>query len=271
MNKIFKQTAYMLAMLVGVISLTACEADDEDFAPGAADPGCYLYASSTSPVYTPDDDQVLSVNIGRTDASAAETVSLSCDNSAFQCPSTVSFAAGEKTKTLSIPFSLEIGAKQSVSISVAPDASTVYGADTLTLSVMRDYNWEDAGYGTLKEGIYDKKGTVYVQHAKGTHLYKLVQPYYNLFEQAKETDLPSGDDFKFTFDGTTLSVEDGYFYPDNSLSIIPYYFIYNSAKYPDYCNCSVDGKTLTFNELLTDGTDLYLASLVFDWESGFPE
>lgn len=55
------------------MALSGCAADDEDFTPGELDNGAYLYASSTNLTYTPDDEQVLTLNVGRMDSTQAQT------------------------------------------------------------------------------------------------------------------------------------------------------------------------------------------------------
>ena len=260
--------------LLSVLALASCDAGDEDYTAGAPDPGYYLSASSTSLTYSSDENQVLALVVGRTDSTAAGTVNLTSDNPAFQVPSSVDFAAGEKSKTVMVPFDLPIGSTETVTFTVPSDESTVYGADSLTFTVKRDYKWENAGSGTFTDNIlYSISGVVSVEHAVGTNLYRWVSPFNSLFRQAGESDLPTGGNIQFSVDNGTVSFADGIYYPDDSKTAIPYFLYYDTANYPNYCNLSVDGSVVTINLLAGKVADMkpaYPGSIVFDWTEGCP-
>ena len=84
MKNIFRKFTPMLMAALAVVALAGCAADDEDFTPGTADNGAYLYASSTNVTYGPDDQQVLKINVGRMDSTTEQTFNLSGDNDAFR-------------------------------------------------------------------------------------------------------------------------------------------------------------------------------------------
>lgn len=274
MNKIFQKMSMAALALLSVLALASCDAGDEDYTAGAPDPGYYLSASSTSLTYSSDENQVLPLVVGRTDSTAAGSVTLTCDNSAFQVPSSVSFAAGEKTKTVMVPFDMKIGTTEKVTFSVPSDQATVYGADSLTFTVLRDYVWESAGSGTFTDNIlYGVSGTVAVEHATGTNIYRWVTPFNSLFRQAGESDLPMGGNIQFTVDNGTVSLADGIYYPDDSKTVIPYFLYYDTANYPNYCNVSVEGSVVTVNLLAGETSNMtpaYTGSIVFDWTEGCP-
>ena len=274
MNKIFQKMSMAALALLSVLALASCDAGDEDYTAGAPDPGYYLSASSTSLTYSSDENQVLALVVGRTDSTAAGTVNLTSDNPAFQVPSSVDFAAGEKSKTVMVPFDLPIGSTETVTFTVPSDESTVYGADSLTFTVKRDYKWENAGSGTFTDNIlYSISGVVSVEHAVGTNLYRWVSPFNSLFRQAGESDLPTGGNIQFSVDNGTVSFADGIYYPDDSKTAIPYFLYYDTANYPNYCNLSVDGSVVTINLLAGEVKDMqhaYTGSIVFDWTEGCP-
>ena len=274
MNKIFQKMSMAALALLSVLALASCDAGDEDYTAGAPDPGYYLSASSTSLTYSSDENQVLALVVGRTDSTAAGTVNLTSDNPAFQVPSSVDFAAGEKSKTVMVPFDLPIGSTETVTFTVPSDESTVYGSDSLTFTVKRDYKWENAGSGTFTDNIlYSISGVVSVEHAVGTNLYRWVSPFNSLFRQAGESDLPTGGNIQFSVDNGTVSFADGIYYPDDSKTAIPYFLYYDTANYPNYCNLSVDGSVVTINLLAGEVKDMkpaYTGSIVFDWTEGCP-
>ena len=274
MNKIFQKMSMAALALLSVLALASCDAGDEDYTAGAPDPGYYLSASSTSLTYSSDENQVLALVVGRTDSTAAGTVNLTSDNPAFQVPSSVDFAAGEKSKTVMVPFDLPIGSTETVTFTVPSDESTVYGADSLTLTVKRDYKWENAGSGTFTDNIlYSISGVVSVEHAVGTNLYRWVSPFNSLFRQAGESDLPTGGNIQFSVDNGTVSFADGIYYPDDSKTALPYFLYCATANYPNYCNLSVDGSVVTINLLAGEVKDMqpaYTGSIVFDWTEGCP-
>lgn len=274
MNKIFQKMSMAALALLSVMALVACDAGDEDYSVGDPDPGYYLYVPNTSLTFLPDANQVLSLVVGRTDTTSAGTVALSCDNKVFEAPASVSFAAGEKTKTIMVPFSMELGETESVTFSLKSDAATVYGADSLTLSVLRDYQWEDAGSGTFTDNIlFGIKGTVAVQQAVGTTIYRWVTPFYSLFRQAGETDLPTGGSIQFRLENGTVTMDDGNYIIDESNAVIPYFLCYDAANYPKFCNVSVEGSVVTVNLLAGETSNMtpaYTGSIVFDWVDGCP-
>lgn len=170
----------LLAAVVGG-ALASCS-DDHDYTPGEKDAGSYLYTDATSYSFLPEDEQTIVVNVGRTDATKAEKVKLSVDNENFSIPSSVSFAAGEKSKKVNLTFDITTGTTEKVIISVDPKNSTVYGTDSLALTVTRDYTWISLGFvpfsseffGVGLEGDY----SVELRQAKeNPTTYKLIDPF----------------------------------------------------------------------------------------------
>lgn len=138
---------------VAAISLTSCyDEEGGDYTPATPDAGAYIYADATSLVYTADDDQVLTISVGRTDYSEASTVSLSSDNPAFNIPSSISFDAGEKTKDVQVTFDIQGGTTEKVTFSVT-NGTTAYGASSMTFTITRDFVWTTIGTGYWVDGI----------------------------------------------------------------------------------------------------------------------
>lgn len=269
-----KKYSLLAFLTLAVLLFTGCTAGDEDYTPAEKQSGAYLYSSASSYTFLPDDQQTFALNVARTDASEAQTLTVSCDNDGASYNHTVSFAAGETSKAVPVTVDLGLGESVSLTFTLPSDAGFDYGDDTLTVTVKRDYNWLDAGYGTFTDGMFSLgESTVYVQHAEGTSLYRFVQPYAVLCEAAGEEELPTGGNITFTFENGTYSMEDGLYSLDESESVLPYQLYWNTSSYADYCNASVDGTTITVNALLYDGSGLYVGAplFTFDWVDGFPE
>lgn len=275
MKSIFKKYSPVVLALLAVTVLAGCAADDEDFTPGALDSGAYLYTSSTSQTYSPDDEQVLRINVGRMDSTTEKTITLAGDNDAFQVPSSVSFAAGESSKEVEIPFSMEIGETKTITVSIPSDVASNYGTDSLTVTVMRDYNWVSAGNGEFAEDAFGLSATgVPVQHADGTNIYRLVRPFYYACQQAGETVLPTGGDIQFTLSETgAFQLADGLYDMDESGEELPYQIYYDNGNYPSYCSIMQNGNDITVSYLLYEPASGSLYgpySFQFVWTTGYP-
>lgn len=139
---------------------------------GKQDPGAFISADATEIKYAAEDEQILTFNLQRTNSEAAENISLTCDNSKFQVPASVSFAAGESKKTVSVPFSILGGTTEEVTISVAEESATVYGVSELKFTITRDFVWEYLGEGVYTSWLFGS-WTQPVYRGEGTQLYKL--------------------------------------------------------------------------------------------------
>ncbi|MCR5076429.1 MAG: hypothetical protein K6A82_00070 [Prevotella sp.] len=274
MKNIIKKYGLMALASIAVLGFTSCAADDEDYAAGESDPGAYLYTDNADITLVPDDAQSFILKVGRTDSTTAGTVELKKDNDAFKAPSTVSFAAGQSVVEVPVTFDMEIGTKESVTFSVPSEQATVYGHDSLTVTVNRDYTWQEAGYGTFDDELFSGyKGTVYVEKAKERDgLYRLVSPYANVYKQNGESDLPTGGNIQFTFKDGKASMADGEYVIDESGKVISYTLNYDAANNAQECFVTVDGSVLTFHLLALKGGKVEgSGSFIFTWDDSFPE
>ena len=128
---------YTLTLLLGLLTITACTNKYEYDAPSATDQGgnATISTENNSFVFVPGDEQVYQVTITRVDATNAQEISLTCDNEKFEVPATVSFAAGEKSKDVSLSSSLVAGESEVVNISLGKSDAFLYGTNTIRLSV----------------------------------------------------------------------------------------------------------------------------------------
>ena len=128
-------------------------------------------------------EQKLTIKVGRPDSTQAATIALSADNSKFKVPSTISFAAGEGTKSVDVTFDMETGTSEGVCIAVAPENAYQYGVDSLKLSITRDYTWvkfKDKGLFTNTVLGPENAPIVIAQAKEKPGLYKLYKPLTSL-------------------------------------------------------------------------------------------
>lgn len=172
MKKIFKYAYVALAGMM-VVSLVSC-VDKYDYdGAGEQDPGAFISADATQLKYAAEDAQILNFTLQRTNSEAAEDIALTCDNSNFQVPSSVNFAAGETKKTVAVPFSILGGTTEEVTITVAPQSATVYGVGEMKFTITRDFVWEFLGEGVYTSWLLGESWPQPVYRGEGTHLYKL--------------------------------------------------------------------------------------------------
>ena len=192
---------------LSVFSLTSCyDEKGDDYTPATKEAGAFLFAESADVKFAADADQVLTIKVGRTDASVT-SASLSCDNSKFDVPSSVNLS-GDLTE-VKIPFSMTGGTTETVTFSINSGASP-YGAQTLTMNVTRDFVWINIGNGLFTSEFFGEAWEQPVLQAEGTQKYILPNIYG--FE---------GYDFAFdlTEDGSALAgqikaFDTGYVHPD---------------------------------------------------------
>lgn len=207
----------LFAAVVATLALSSCSSDDYSYSPGEKQAGAYLTAAKSSFVYTPGQEQVLTLGLGRTESADAETVTLSGNNPAFQVPASVNFAAGEKDKTIAIPFSLETGESVSLTVKVT-SATSAYAADSVVVNVKCDYEWISLGTGTYFDTFFfSEPNEVEILQCTGVpNMYRVVAPYTGasyesgisiLYPQASEVDVTvykAGD----TYAGQVLNYDD---------------------------------------------------------------
>lgn len=264
------------ALILSSLALVSCGSDDDSYTPGGVDDGLYLYVPSNSITFTPTDKQTFTIQIGRTAAEKAKaaTVSLTGDNDAFTYPSTVSFTAGQENATVEVTSNIPAGQSETITFALPKESATVYGLDSLTITVVCDYNWEAAGSGTFTDNTFTSaSATVKVLHAEGTDIYRLVNPFVAVSKAGGDFGgTPNDQSIDFTMDKTgKVGFEDGVYdlVPGTENGV--YQMYYNSAKYSNYCNFTNDEGMLIWNFLLLQGTKLYTGgNLTFEWTTDYP-
>ncbi|MCH3981849.1 MAG: hypothetical protein LKE41_08085 [Prevotella sp.] len=187
MKKIFHFAFLAMVVATGLMSCT----DDYSYDPAVKDATssqAFLNTAdgASSYTYTPDMEQKLTIKVGRPDSTQAATIALSADNSKFKVPSTISFAAGEGTKSVDVTFDMETGTSEGVCIAVAPENAYQYGVDSLKLSITRDYTWvkfKDKGLFTNTVLGPENAPIVIAQAKEKPGLYKLYKPLTSIIKE----------------------------------------------------------------------------------------
>ena len=276
MNKIFKYFMMVVVAIAG-LSFASCSDDDDNYTVGEASDGAYLYSDFSTKTFLPDDNQTFTINVGRTNTTGEQSFELKCDNDKFTVPSTVNFKAGESVVAVPVTFNMDLGDTQTAQFTVPSDKSTVYGNDTISVTISRDYTWVKIGTADFTDDIFTgASATIDVQKAKeGKNLYKFVTPMRTLYKQNGQTELPGGVDMIFTMDEEgNITMDQGIYDVESGTSLIEdgaYQFYYACKRYPDYCFFDNDNGVITFSTLLLSGGKLIGPyTWTFDWNNGYP-
>jgi hypothetical protein len=188
MKNIFK---YTFAVLLGAMAAVSCTNEYEYDAPSATEQGgnATISASQTTFVYVPGQEQACNITVARIDSTQAQTISLTCDNTKFSVPSSVSFAAGERTKEVAVTSNVESGGSEVANIAIGSEDAFIYGANAvqLTVNVYRSFA------GVYASSFYSAQWDIVIYElAKGSYL--IPDAYAD------------GYDFAFTIDFNSNSV-----------------------------------------------------------------
>lgn len=280
MKKIFKYFMMVVVAISG-LSLASCSDDDDNYTIGEQSDGAYIYSSFSSKTFKPEDAQTFSITLGRTNSAEEAAYDLKCNNEIFTAPTKVTFKAGEKEVAVPVTCNLDLGQTESVMFTIPTEESSVYGDDTLSITIARDYTWEKVGEAQFTDKVWGMEATVDVMKAKeGTNLYKFACPLTTAFKQAGEEELPGEADIKFTMDEEgNVSMEDGIydvetgtnFTADKDASLYQFYYV-STGNLASYCSFTNDNGTITFVPLLLmDGNGLAPCDgWEFIWTKGYP-
>ncbi len=133
MKTIFK---YAYVALFAVLALASC-GDDYEYSP--ANPknqggNAVISAQESSYMFLPGETQEISFTVSRVDTAQAGTVNLKSSSEYFPVQP-VSFAAGEKSKTVTLSGNMPVGKSEDVAISVADDDAFLYGTKEVHFAV----------------------------------------------------------------------------------------------------------------------------------------
>lgn len=273
---------YIVVLVAGLVTmLSSCNTDNEGTIYTPTLPEVSFFAEQQSKIIPLEETGIdLNIRIVRGKTSGTYTVDYTAtisDETAFSDESngSVTFSDGEGTAFVVLKGqNLEIGKTYTIDLALSEENKkdmSERGISATTISVMRDYNWVDAGTVLFSEvdfGLGDVE--IPIQRADGFNQYRLPDLYYNL-TGGEDEDVAEGGHLQFTLD-------DDY----NAVSIVPvasfvdlgvgYYLYYNPEKYPDYCSFSNEGNKYTLNYILSeDKSGLIPAGASFVWKEGYPK
>lgn len=189
----------------------------------------------------------------------------------------ISFADGETAKTINVTASnLAVGQTYTYTLTLTnADADTVtQSAITQTVvTIHSEYNWVSAGTCTFIDFNFaegDEGASVDgvpIQHAEGTNIYRLVEPYRVLYGESEWSTSNQGNiQFTLNADGSAGSIPSGVF-----STFAGYSFYYDAANYGTYCTFTNQGNHFTVGHLLTpDMSSLYIGQFDWIWTEGYP-
>ncbi len=149
--KLFKYSVLALALAAGFASCS----DDETYVAGAASDGVYFPTTDSADVELDRTKDYFEVEVSRLGETAAASYGITgtADDEVFSLPSSISFAQGETTAKLVIPYiadNMAMDRAYTVILGFA-EGTTVssYGYESLELSVVLPAPWTTIGKGTF--------------------------------------------------------------------------------------------------------------------------
>ena len=284
MKAIYK--IYLLGITLGLIAFTACEeAPVREVSPEDTATGSQAYFTENnkkSLAFLPNDTTIFSVEIGRRNTDAVDTIAIQItdEKGVFVLADSVYFSAGESLQLLEVDFSaMPLGMNTELGLKLDPKDATIYGTSELVISVLRDYKWIDRGSVTVFEYGFalGEGGPVPIQQAEKEEIFRLVDPMSPFSEEDDGSDT-EGYYFVFSLDTTEVGnfamkgVNQGV-QRFASSQFSSYAFYFNSVNYAPYCYfdtyVNLYSISLLYANLATNG----LAGPItyeFIWDVDFP-
>lgn len=184
--KFFK---YSIIALAAVASLASCS-DDDDYVMPAQSAGAYFPTTNPSSLTLSMDGTMFDVTISRTDTTSAVNYAITndADASIFTVPSSVDFAAGQKTAHFAVQYdsnALGYDNTRTITFTLNPDEATEYGRQTYSVSVVIPAPWISLGEATYVDAIiadfFSLDITTYKvemqENSERPGYYRLINPY----------------------------------------------------------------------------------------------
>lgn len=188
----------------------------------------------------------------------------------------VNFENGQNVATIKVKATaMEVGKTYKAILALAesekaqrdPAISSI--VDTTSISIKCDYEWEKAGRVSFTDFTFSDDGatdTVFVEHGKGSNVYRLVEPY-----SVYRADGVKGADIEFKLDENHAASKDVGTFPLETTNALGYTMYWNPVKYPNYCALTSEGNVYTFTFLVAKGGKLYPGGkFTFKWFEGWP-
>lgn len=210
MKKLFNYLSIIMCLVV----FTACN-DDDDYAAGPESSGPYFPSSLPSTVKLTKGDSSYTLLVYREGESEAATYNVSSvdESGKFNIPTTVNFAAGEKSAPLVITFDPEEIGYGMYSLSFAVDEKFDYGLSTYNLSIGVPEPYISLGRGTYSDSFLDATASYKVEilyNQEDPTRFRIMAPYSELlikaeFESSLDGDEPEYVDLRVVPAGGTIA------------------------------------------------------------------
>lgn len=208
-----------ISLALGVLALafTSCEnVVEREIAPKETSGVYFLETNVTSHTFLPDSTVAFNVLVGRVNADKQETVKYTIEDEygVFVLPDSVVFEKGITVDTIHVTApTMDLGMNAELILTINdPENVSIYGAASVTISVLRDYEWINRGTATFTDPFGLGAASCSVQQAKGTNLFCLRDPYKGLESvlqdyMGSDWTMPTGYSLQFTMDTTNWAVE----------------------------------------------------------------
>lgn len=279
-----KHIKFLAIAFVSMLALASCNTDQEGpiYTPMSEN---VSLSQETQSYMTEDAEIDIPVRFVRSDTKNESTIHYTLDSKTadyFSDPNNgqVTFKAGQGVAEVTFKaVNMVKGTTYDAILSLSDDDAAK--ADTITknailktaISVMCDYEWEDAGTVKFSDTVFgDGTDTVDVKikHAvtDDVKLYKLIAPYTALYGPADQGGIGEADiKFYLNDDYSAKSLE-----KQGKLDLIPgsgYQFYFDTKNYPNYCYIANNGNEFEVSSLLYNESDGKLygpGSFSFVWD-----
>ncbi len=277
-----KHIKFLAIAFVSMLALASCNTDQEGpiYTPMSEN---VSLSQKTQSYMTADSEIDIPVRFVRSDTKNESTVHYTLDSKTaenFSDPNNgqVTFKAGEGIAVVTFKaVNMQKGSTYNATLSLSDEDAAK--ADTITnnalfktsISVMCDYEWEDAGTAKFSDTVFGDGAetvTVQVKHAVSddVKLYKLIAPYTAMYGPADKDGIGEADiKFYLNDDYSAKSLE-----KVGILDLIPnsgYRFYFDTTNYADYCYFANEGNTFEVSSLLEKDGSLYgPATFAFVWD-----
>ena len=198
------------------MTFASCEeVVEREIAPKETSGVYFLETNVTSHTFLPDSTVAFNVLVGRVNADKQETVKYTIEDEygVFVLPDSVVFEKGITVDTIHVTApTMDLGMNAELTLALLADTISCYGSASITLSVLRDYEWINRGTATYTDPLGLGTVSCAVQQAKGTNLFCLRDPYKGFDATLQEYmgsdwTMPTGYSLQFTMDTTKWAIE----------------------------------------------------------------
>ena len=273
-----KNLLSVLVVIFAMISLYSCKDEAPVYTPAEKQEGgiqAYIYQDTPLSLAVVPSNKSFELTFGRQNESQAATVDLQVidKDNMFVVPA-LSFAAGEKTKKITVGVKLDITKSSKLTVIIPKDQSYLYGNDSVTITVKNDYTWLDAGTVDFTSDWAEATAVIKIQKAKEEKgLYRLLD-VYNILEPKSAP--KKGYHIQILLDENynAVSLPERFTDIGEKSAEGGWWFLYwNPEQYGKFYNTgneyTIEG-AWAFSDAAGKKTIKYLAEESFVWSKGYP-